>query len=79
MDEIAADPDSRPEEGELAVLVPLLRERGRPVKVTISLDAGTLEAIDAETTHRGLTRSGFLTSAALDKIREPTRPTRRTG
>lgn len=53
---------------ESLVVVPLLLDRGRPVKANISLDAGLLEAIDEEAERRGLTRSGFLTSAALDKI-----------
>ncbi len=54
--------------GESLVMVPLLLDRARPVKANISLDAGLLEAIDEEAERRGLTRSGFLASAALDKI-----------
>jgi predicted RNase H-like HicB family nuclease len=57
-----------PKAGESLVMVPLLLDRHRPVKANISLDAGLLEAIDAEAERRGLTRSAFLTSAALDKI-----------
>lgn len=53
---------------ESLVLVPLLLDRARPVKANISLDAGLLEAIDEEAKRRGLTRSAFLTSAAIDKI-----------
>jgi len=53
---------------ESLVMVPLLLDRARPVRANISLDAGLLEAIDEEAERRGLTRSGFLTSAALDKI-----------
>jgi predicted RNase H-like HicB family nuclease len=53
---------------ESVVLVPLLLDRARPVKANISLDAGLLEAIDEEAKRRGLTRSAFLVSAALDKI-----------
>ena len=34
----------------------------------LSIDAGLLEAIDAEAERRGLTRSSFLASAALDKL-----------
>lgn len=73
---------------ESLVLVPLILDRGRPVKANISLDAGLLEAIDEEAERRGLTRSGFLTSAALDKIEgvgavvgrgEPIRGHRRRG
>jgi len=53
---------------ESLVMVPLLLDRGRPVRANISLDAGLLESIDAEAKRRGLTRSAFLASAALDKI-----------
>jgi predicted RNase H-like HicB family nuclease len=53
---------------ESLVLVPLLLDRGRPVKASISLDAGLLEAIDEEARRRGLTRSAFLVGAAIDKI-----------
>jgi predicted RNase H-like HicB family nuclease len=60
----AFDPGS----GESFVMVPLLLDRGRSVKANISLDAGLLEAIDEEAERRGLTRSAFFTSAALDKI-----------
>lgn len=53
---------------ESLVLIPLLLDRGRSVKANISLDAGLLEAIDDEAKRRGLTRSAFLVSAAIDKI-----------
>jgi predicted RNase H-like HicB family nuclease len=69
---VIADPDAEfnPAAGESLVMIPLLLDRGRPVKANISLDAGLLEAIDAEAARRGLTRSAFLVSAALDKITE---------
>ena len=54
--------------GETIVMVPLLIDQGRPVRANVSLDAGLLEAIDAEAERRGLTRSGFLKSAAIEKI-----------
>ena len=57
-----------PVAGESLVMIPLILDRGRPVKANISLDAGLLEAIDQEFARRGLTRSSFLASAALDKI-----------
>lgn len=38
------------------------------MKANLSLDAGLLEAIDAAAKARGLTRSGFLASAARAKI-----------
>jgi predicted RNase H-like HicB family nuclease len=68
--EVLADKKSAPNvrAGELAVMVPLLVDRGRPVRANISLDAGLLETIDAEAARRGLTRSAFLVSAAIDKI-----------
>ena len=59
---------------ESLMLIPLLLDRARPVKANISLDAGILEAIDEEAARRGLTRSGFLASAALDKIVGATAP-----
>jgi predicted RNase H-like HicB family nuclease len=61
-------PDELPRKGESLVMIPLLLERARPVKANISLDAGLLEAIDTEAKRRGLTRSAFLVSAAIDKI-----------
>jgi predicted RNase H-like HicB family nuclease len=68
--EVMVDPDAEfnPSAGESLVMIPLLLDRARPVKANISLDAGLLEAIDAEAARRGLTRSAFLVSAALDKI-----------
>ncbi len=52
----------------IAYYIPLLLDSGRAVRANISLDAGLLEAIDAAASRRGLTRSAFLASAALDKI-----------
>jgi predicted RNase H-like HicB family nuclease len=60
---------------ESLVMIPLLLDRGRSVKANISLDAGLLEAIDAEAERAGLTRSSFLASAAVAKI-ERTAPRR---
>lgn len=54
--------------GESAVLVPLIRDSGRPVRANLSLDSGLLAAIDEEARRRGLTRSAFLASAAREKI-----------
>jgi predicted RNase H-like HicB family nuclease len=54
--------------GDAVVLIPLILDQARPVKANISLDAGLLEAIDDEAKRRGLTRSAFLTSAAVGKI-----------
>jgi predicted RNase H-like HicB family nuclease len=70
--EVAADPESEFDAAtEAAVMVPLLLDKARPVTANISIDAGLLEAIDAEAKRRGLTRSAFLASAARDKIMSP--------
>jgi predicted RNase H-like HicB family nuclease len=68
--EIKADPDDAPrvEDGDAAVMIPLLLDAGRTVRANLTLDAGLLAAIDAEAARRGLTRSAFLASAARDKI-----------
>jgi predicted RNase H-like HicB family nuclease len=57
-------------EGSVFAMVPLLQEKGRPVKANLSIDAGLLEAIDDAAAKAGLTRSAFLSSAARDKIIE---------
>jgi hypothetical protein len=53
-------------------IVPLILEGGKPAKAIISLDAGTLQAIDEEAAAHGLTLSAFMASAALEKIRRGT-------
>jgi predicted RNase H-like HicB family nuclease len=66
---------------ESLVMIPLLLDKARPVRANISIDAGTLEAIDEEAERCGLTRSSFLASAAMDKIRgsEPMPPSGHVG
>ncbi len=50
-------------------LLPLvLLDSFRPVKANLSLDAALLADIDRAAKARGLTRSGFIASAARDKI-----------
>jgi HicB-like antitoxin of HicAB toxin-antitoxin system len=68
--EVIRDKASRfdPASGEAVVMLNVVIERGRMVKANASLDAGTLEAIDAEAASQGLTRSAFLASAELEKI-----------
>ena len=58
------------EDGSVFAIVPLIQEKGRPVKANLSIDAGLLEAIDDAASRAGLTRSAFLSSAAKDKIIE---------
>jgi predicted RNase H-like HicB family nuclease len=55
-------------EGAIFISVPLVIETGRSVKANISLDRGLLDAIDAAARRSGSTRSGFLASAAREKI-----------
>ena len=55
-------------EGAVLASVPLVMDTGRAVRVNLSVDAGTLAAIDEAAHARGLTRSAFLASAAREKI-----------
>lgn len=54
--------------GAFLVAVPLIENAGRLVRANISLDRGTLAAIDATAEARGLTRSAFLAEAARREI-----------
>lgn len=56
-------------QGAFLIAVPLVQPTSRQKRVNISMDAGTLGAIDAAADGLGLTRSGFLTMAALNEIR----------
>jgi hypothetical protein len=56
-------------DGAALAILPLVMERGRPVKANPSLDAGLLAAIDEAAAARGVTRSAFLSSSAREKIR----------
>lgn len=62
------DAEFRPSAGESLVIVPFLADSGVPAKANISLDERHLQAIDEAAKRRGITRSAFLVSAALDKI-----------
>jgi hypothetical protein len=68
LDQIIRDGELDVGAGETAVMVPLLLDSGRSVRANLSLDAALLEAIDEAARTRGLTRSGFIASAARDKI-----------
>jgi predicted RNase H-like HicB family nuclease len=68
-EEIMGDPvlaDER--DGAVLAWVPVILAKGSPRRVTVSLDSGLLDAIDAEANRRGMTRSAFLTSAAHKEI-----------
>lgn len=58
--------------GAVLIMIPVVRDTGRPAKANVSMDAGTLQAIDEEAAAHGLTRSAFIASAALEKIRRGT-------
>lgn len=55
-------------EGAFVLAVPYVRSKGRIVRANISLDQGTLDAIDSAAATRHLTRSAFLAEAALNEI-----------
>ncbi len=55
-------------QGAALAIVPLLLDAGRTAGANLSIDAGLLAAIDEAAAARGLTRSAFLASAALEKI-----------
>jgi predicted RNase H-like HicB family nuclease len=55
-------------QGATTILVPLLADAGRTVRVNISLDKGLVDQIDDAASARGLTRSAFLAQAAREKI-----------
>lgn len=55
--------------GAFLIAVPLVQPSTRQKRVNISMDAGTLDAIDTAAEGLGLTRSGFLAMAAMNEIR----------
>ncbi len=54
--------------GAFLVLVPRMTTSGKLTRVNLSLDMGTLAAIDAAASVRKLTRSAFLAEAARNEI-----------
>jgi predicted RNase H-like HicB family nuclease len=54
--------------GALLLVVPLLADAGRTVRINVSLDKGLVDQIDAAASARGVTRSAFLAQAAREKI-----------
>lgn len=55
--------------GAFLIAVPHIRRTSRQRRVNVSMDAGTLDAVDAAAEQLGLTRSGFLAMAALNEIK----------
>jgi predicted RNase H-like HicB family nuclease len=68
LSQIMRDGELSVEAGEIAVMILLLVDSGRSVRANLSLDAALLEAVDEAARTRGLTRSGFIASAAREKI-----------
>jgi predicted RNase H-like HicB family nuclease len=54
--------------GATTMLVPLLADAGRTVRVNVTVERGLLDQIDEAADARGLTRSAFLAQAAREKI-----------
>lgn len=55
-------------EGGFLVRVPFIEDDARVIRVNISMEAGTLRALDEAARRRGLTRSAFLATSALHEI-----------
>ena len=55
-------------EGAFLLAVPRMTTAGKLVRVNLSLDRGTVDAIDAAAAARKLTRSAFLAEAARNEI-----------
>lgn len=68
--DILARADVRQElkEGGFLIRVPLIEDDTRTVRANITMEAGTLAAIDMAAKQRGLTRSAFLASCARKEI-----------
>ena len=68
--EVMAEPEVRAAlaHGATTLLVPLLADGGRTVRVNVTVERGLLEQIDAAAETRGLSRSAFLAQAAREKI-----------
>lgn len=54
--------------GATTMLVPLLADAGRTVRINVTVERGLLDQIDEAAESRGLTRSAFLAQAAREKI-----------
>jgi predicted RNase H-like HicB family nuclease len=68
MAQILRAEEINPAANEVAVLVPVVLDKGRTVRANLTLDAGLLEAIDAEAEKRGLSRSAFVASLARERL-----------
>jgi predicted RNase H-like HicB family nuclease len=68
--EVLADKDVKKalRNGATTMLVPLLADAGRTVRINVTVERGLLDQIDEAAEARGLTRSAFLAQAAREKI-----------
>ncbi len=69
IEELNADPEVRKilAAGAALIAMPLLLDKGRIVRANLTVDAGSLEVIDAAAAERGVSRSAFMVAAALEK------------
>lgn len=69
-DALTSDPEVKADlaAGAILVAVPVIARRGKTVRVQVTMDEGTLAAIDAAAARAGETRSGFVARSALDAI-----------
>lgn len=67
---IAADPDVREAilQGAYLMAIPFVTTAHKIVRANISIDKGTLAAIDSAAKERGLTRSAFIAEAAQNEV-----------
>jgi hypothetical protein len=63
-----ADVNEALSRGATTMLIPLLADPGRTVRVNVTVERGLLDQIDEAAKARGLTRSAFLAQAAREKI-----------
>jgi len=71
LEAVMSNPENR---DAVAVLIPLKTETRKAVRLNITLPEDVLVQIDAYAEANGLTRSGFLASAAMRQIEEQTGP-----
>ena len=69
--ELKQDPEVKEalKSGAYLLAVPYIQTDRRVVRINLSLDAGTLRAIDDAADLRGLTRSAFVAEAALKELK----------
>ena len=67
---IAEDPNAKEalDDGAFLLAIPYVTTAHKHVRANISLDRGTLAAIDAAASERGLTRSSFIAEATKNEI-----------